>query len=130
MARVCHLNTCPVGVTTQRPELRAKFPGVAEHVVNYFAFVAEEVREIMAELGYRNLAEVVGKGNVNLLPRSDGRVPSKTAGLTTAYLTDLPDTDWVAPPPVASGLAPPPKSNGPMWDDDVITRKDVTKVHE
>ena len=45
MARVCHLNTCPVGVTTQRPELRAKFPGVAEHVVNYFAFVAEEVRE-------------------------------------------------------------------------------------
>ena len=43
MARVCHLNTCPVGVTTQRPELRAKFPGVADDVVNYLAFVAEEV---------------------------------------------------------------------------------------
>lgn len=43
MARVCHLNTCPVGITTQRPDLRAKFPGTPEHVVNYMAFVAEEV---------------------------------------------------------------------------------------
>ena len=51
MARVCHLNSCPVGVTTQRPELREKFPGVPEDVVNYFAFVAEEVRWYLAALG-------------------------------------------------------------------------------
>ena len=52
MMRKCHLNTCPVGVATQDPVLRAKFQGKPEHVINYFFFVAEEVREIMAALGY------------------------------------------------------------------------------
>ena len=55
MMRVCHLNTCPVGIATQDPELRKKFAGTPEHVVHYFFFVAEEVREIMAELGFRTL---------------------------------------------------------------------------
>ena len=55
MMRVCHLNTCPVGVATQDPVLRKRFVGQPEHVINYFFFVAEEVREIMAELGYRTL---------------------------------------------------------------------------
>jgi glutamate synthase (NADPH) large chain len=53
MMRKCHLNTCPVGVATQDPELRKKFTGQPEHVVNYFFFVAEEVRELMAQLGFR-----------------------------------------------------------------------------
>ncbi|MGI8394322.1 glutamate synthase large subunit [Leucobacter sp. W1038] len=60
MMRVCHLDTCPVGVATQNPELRARFTGQAEHVVNFFRFIAEEVRELLAELGYRNLEEAVG----------------------------------------------------------------------
>ncbi|HEX7019737.1 MAG TPA: glutamate synthase large subunit [Gemmatimonadaceae bacterium] len=60
MMRKCHLNTCPVGVATQDPELRAKFSGKPEYVVNYFFFVAEEVREHLARLGARTLAEVVG----------------------------------------------------------------------
>lgn len=60
MMRVCHLDTCPVGVATQNPELRERFTGRAEHVVNFFRFIAEEVREILASLGYRSLAEAVG----------------------------------------------------------------------
>ncbi len=60
MMRVCHLDTCPVGVATQNPELRSKFAGQAEHVVNFFEFVAQEVRELLAELGFRTLAEAVG----------------------------------------------------------------------
>ncbi|MGC1560892.1 MAG: glutamate synthase-related protein, partial [Bradyrhizobium sp.] len=61
MMRKCHLNTCPVGVATQDPVLRKRFTGQPEHVINYFFFVAEEVREIMATLGYRTFNEMVGQ---------------------------------------------------------------------
>jgi glutamate synthase (NADPH) large chain len=60
MMRVCHLDTCPVGVATQNPELRKKFSGKPEFVVNFFEFIAEEVRELMAELGFRTIGEMVG----------------------------------------------------------------------
>jgi glutamate synthase (NADPH/NADH) large chain len=61
MMRKCHLNTCPVGIATQDPTLRAKFAGRPEHVINYFFFVAEELREIMAMLGFRTIDEMVGR---------------------------------------------------------------------
>ncbi len=61
MMRKCHLNTCPVGVATQDPELRKRFPGKPEHVIHYMYFVAEELRGIMAQLGFRKLEEMVGK---------------------------------------------------------------------
>jgi glutamate synthase (NADPH/NADH) large chain len=61
MMRKCHLNTCPVGVATQDPVLRAKFSGAPEHVINYFFFVAEELRAIMASLGFRTVEEMVGR---------------------------------------------------------------------
>ena len=61
MMRKCHLNTCPVGVATQDPVLRKRFVGTPEHVINFFFFVAEEVRELMAELGYRKFDEMVGQ---------------------------------------------------------------------
>ncbi len=61
MMRKCHLNTCPVGVATQDPVLRAKFSGQPEHVINYFFFVAEELRQIMAEMGFRTLTEMTGR---------------------------------------------------------------------
>jgi glutamate synthase (NADPH/NADH) large chain len=61
MMRKCHLNTCPVGVATQDPVLRARFTGTPEHVINYFFFVAEELRAIMARLGFRTVAEMVGR---------------------------------------------------------------------
>src|SRR6201999_1109427 len=61
MMRKCHLNTCPVGVATQDPVLRARFTGKPEHVINYFFFVAEELRAIMAEMGFRTVSEMVGR---------------------------------------------------------------------
>lgn len=61
MMRVCHLNTCPVGIATQNPDLRKKFKGKPEHVVNYMYFVAQELREIMAKLGFRTINEMVGQ---------------------------------------------------------------------
>jgi glutamate synthase (NADPH/NADH) large chain len=61
MMRKCHLNTCPVGVATQDPELRKRFTGKPEHVVNYFFFVAEEIRELMAQLGFRKFDEMIGQ---------------------------------------------------------------------
>jgi len=64
MMRKCHLNTCPVGVATQDPVLRKRFKGTPEHVVNYFFFVAEEVREILASLGFTKLEELVGRSDV------------------------------------------------------------------
>ncbi|MCH7510837.1 MAG: glutamate synthase large subunit, partial [Chloroflexi bacterium] len=64
MARQCHLNTCPVGVATQREDLRAKFTGTPEDVVRYFGHIAEEVREILAEIGFRSLDEVIGRTNL------------------------------------------------------------------
>jgi glutamate synthase (ferredoxin) len=64
MMRVCHLDTCPVGIATQNPKLREKFVGKAEHVVNFFKFVAQEVREIMAELGFRTIDEMIGRSDL------------------------------------------------------------------
>ncbi len=68
MMRACHLNTCPVGIATQDPELRKNFKGTPEHIINFMYFIAEELREIMAQLGYRTLKEMVGQSqklNVN-----------------------------------------------------------------
>ncbi|MBR9972246.1 glutamate synthase large subunit [Magnetospirillum sulfuroxidans] len=64
MMRKCHLNTCPVGVATQDPELRKRFKGQPEHVINYFFFIAEEVREWMAKLGFRSLQEMIGRSDL------------------------------------------------------------------
>ena len=64
MMRACHLNTCPVGIATQDPELRKRFEGKPEHVVNFFFFVAEELREIMASLGIRTVDELIGRSDL------------------------------------------------------------------
>jgi glutamate synthase (NADPH/NADH) large chain len=64
MMRKCHLNTCPVGVATQDPVLRKRFTGQPEHVVNYFFFVAEEVRELMAQLGIRKFDDLIGRADL------------------------------------------------------------------
>ena len=79
MMRKCHLNTCPVGVATQDPELRKKFSGKPEHVVNYFFFVAEEARQIMAQLGIRTFDELIGR--VDLLDKSKAISHWKAKGL-------------------------------------------------
>ncbi|NYJ66574.1 glutamate synthase (NADPH/NADH) large chain [Pseudoclavibacter chungangensis] len=79
MMRVCHLDTCPVGVATQNPELRQRFRGQADHVVNFFEFIAEEVREHLASLGYRSLDEIIGRSE--LLEADEAVRHWKTEGL-------------------------------------------------
>ncbi|GAB2762705.1 glutamate synthase large subunit [Salinifilum aidingensis] len=82
MMRVCHLDTCPVGVATQQPQLRERYAGQAEHVVNFFEFIAQEVREYLAQLGFRTLDEAIGQ--VSALRTDDAVRHWKTAGLDLA----------------------------------------------
>ena len=91
MMRKCHLNTCPVGVATQDPVLRQKFQGKPEHVVNYFFFVAEEVREIMAQLGISSFDELVGRAD--LLDTRSGIEHWKANGLDFARVFYQPTAD-------------------------------------
>jgi glutamate synthase (NADPH/NADH) large chain len=88
MMRKCHLNTCPVGVATQDPVLRQKFSGKPEHVVNYFFFVAEEVRQIMAQLGIRTFDELIGRAD--LLDMKKGLEHWKASGLDFSRLLAQP----------------------------------------
>ena len=88
MMRKCHLNTCPVGVATQDPVLRKRFVGLPEHVINYFFFVAEEVREYMAKMGYRRLEEMVGQ--MQMLDREKAIDHYKAKGLDFSRLFHKP----------------------------------------
>ena len=84
MMRVCHLDTCPVGIATQNPELRAKFAGDPDHVVNYMQFLAQEVRELMAELGFRTIEEMVGRTDIlQVSKRAKDHWKAKYLDLTT-----------------------------------------------
>ena len=95
MMRVCHLNTCPVGIATQDPELRKKFTGKPEFVENFFRFIAEEVRELMAQLGFRTIDEMIGRADcLDVEPAVDHW---KAKGLDLTPLLHQPDL----PPSVA-----------------------------
>ncbi len=84
MMRACHLNTCPVGIATQDPELRKRFKGTPEHVVNFFFFIAEEVREILASLGLRSLDEAIGR--VDLLQAREAIEHWKARGVDLTHI--------------------------------------------
>ena len=88
MMRVCHLDTCPVGVATQNPELRKRFSGKPEFVVNFFEFIAEEVREYLAELGFRSISEAIGE--VEFLDTTAAISHWKTSGLDLAPILHAP----------------------------------------
>ncbi|AON56295.1 glutamate synthase (NADPH/NADH) large chain [Herbaspirillum seropedicae] len=90
MMRKCHLNTCPVGVATQDPVLRAKFSGKPEHVVNFFFFIAEEARQIMAQLGIRKFDELIGRAD--LLDRSKAIAHWKAKGLDFSRIFHQPES--------------------------------------
>jgi glutamate synthase (NADPH/NADH) large chain len=89
MMRVCHLNTCPVGIATQDPELRKKFSGKPEYVINFFYFVAEELRKIMAQLGFRTLNEMVGR--VDKLDSRQASPTGRRSGLDLSRMVHQPD---------------------------------------
>ncbi len=96
MMRVCHLDTCPVGVATQNPVLRAKFTGKAEYVVNFFQFIAQQVREYLAALGFRTLEEAIGR--TEMLDTRPAIEHWKAAGLDLSPILHLPsDMDPEAP---------------------------------
>ncbi len=114
MARVCHMNKCPVGVTTQKEELRKRFTGVPANVVDLFYFIAEEVRGILAHLGYSSLQEVIGRSDL-LVERTDVKL-TKTDSHNLDCLTKLPDVktnrSWLNHEEV--------HSNGPVLDDRLL----------
>ncbi|MCW5315213.1 glutamate synthase large subunit [Nostoc sp. KVJ3] len=119
MARVCHKNTCPVGVATQQEELRKRFTGIPEKVVNFFYFIAEEVRSLLALLGYRSLSEIIGRADLLKL-RKEAKL-TKTRSLNLDCLLNLPDTrdnrSWLVHEEV--------HSNGVVLDDKFLADPDI-----
>jgi len=118
MARICHTNNCPVGVATQREELRQRFSGIPEHVVNFFYFVAEEVRSLLAKLGYRSLSELIGRADILKVRQVH---LTKTQALNLDCITQLPDTrsnrSWLEHETV--------HSNGPVLDDQLLEDPEI-----
>jgi glutamate synthase (ferredoxin) len=119
MARVCHTNNCPVGVATQQERLRQRFSGAPGQVVNFFYFIAEEVRSILAHLGYRRLDELIGRTDL-LKIRSDVQL-SKTQALNLDCLLNLPNVkehrEWLQHEAV--------HGNGPVLDDEILADRDI-----
>ncbi|MBD2774914.1 glutamate synthase-related protein [Iningainema tapete] len=119
MARICHTNNCPVGVASQKEELRERFKGIPEHVVNFFYFIAEEVRSLLAKLGYRQLSDIMGRADL-LKMREDVHL-TKTQSLNLDCLVQLPDTrenrSWLQHEQV--------HSNGAVLDDQLLADPDI-----
>ncbi|MDJ1170816.1 glutamate synthase-related protein [Roseofilum sp. BLCC_M154] len=124
MARICHTNNCPVGVATQQERLRQKFTGVPGHVVNFFYFVAEEVRQLLARLGYRSLSDVIGRAD--LLQVRDVKLTKTNHIHVRSLIDDLPDTtgdrSWLDHGPV--------HSNGPVLDDEILADGEIKQAIE
>ncbi|MGK7900339.1 MAG: glutamate synthase-related protein, partial [Hormoscilla sp.] len=122
MARICHTNNCPVGVATQQEKLRKRFTGMPEHVVNFFYFVAQEVRQLLARLGYRSLKEIIGRAD--LLQVREGVQLTKTSALNLNCLLNLPDSrsdrSWLNHEDV--------HGNGPVLDDKLLADGDIQKA--
>ena len=122
MARICHTNNCPVGVATQQEKLRQRFSGTPEHVVNFFYFVAQEVRSLLARLGYRSLKEIIGRAD--LLKVCENVQLTKTQSLNLDCLTQLPDTrgnrSWLEHDSV--------HSNGPVLDDELLSHPAIQQA--
>ena len=114
MMRACHLNTCPVGIATQDPELRKRFKGTPEHVVNFFFFVAEEVREILASLGLRSLDEAIGR--VDLLGAADGDRPLEGARRRPHHICSRTSSCREGRPGAASKPPPPVLDDALDWE--------------
>ncbi|ONM60370.1 Ferredoxin-dependent glutamate synthase, chloroplastic [Zea mays] len=119
MARICHTNNCPVGVASQREELRARFPGVPGDLVNYFLFVAEEVRAALAQLGYEKLDDIIGRTDL-LKPKHISLV--KTQHIDLGYLLSnagLPE--WSSSQIRSQDV----HTNGPVLDETILADPEV-----
>lgn len=132
MARICHTNKCPVGITTQNEALRKKFPGTPDNIVTFFGYVAEEVRHILAELGYKSIDEVIGRPGL-LRQRQDLKL-KKSTNVDMSFVLDslvcqFVDGENFCDPADDSSRQwlkkGPNFSNGHTFDDDVLADKDV-----
>ncbi|QPN68971.1 glutamate synthase-related protein [Synechococcus sp. CBW1108] len=124
MARVCHTNNCPVGVATQKENLRKRFPGVPEHVVNFFLFVAEEVRQLLSVLGVARLEDLIGRSEL-LQPRAVALVKTQTLDLS-CLITPIPaaaDRSWLQHGDRAH-------SNGPILEDQLLADAELMAAIE
>merc|ERR1711988_1828245 len=134
MARICHTNKCPVGVTTQKEELRKIFPGTPQDVVTYFTYVAEEVRHILAQLGYESLEEMIGVQGL-LAPRKNMNNLKCSEGLDASFVLNAMNCDYEK----GENLCPTDVdrewldhgdyySNGYTFDDKILEDVDVQSV--
>ncbi|KAK9057732.1 hypothetical protein SSX86_022569 [Deinandra increscens subsp. villosa] len=124
MARICHTNNCPVGVASQREELRARFPGVPGDLVNYFLYVAEEVRSTLAQLGYEKLDDIIGHTEL-LRPRDISLV--KTQHLDLSYvLSNVGIPKWSSTTIRKQEV----HSNGPVLDDIILSDIEISDAIE
>ncbi|MFY7696202.1 MAG: glutamate synthase-related protein, partial [Cyanobium sp.] len=122
MARVCHTNNCPVGVATQKEALRKRFTGLPEHVVNFFLFVAEEVRQLLSVLGVAQLDELIGRNEL-LRPRQVALTKTTSLDLSS-LLGSMPaatDRSWLQHEPDAHG-------NGPILEDQLLADPEVLQA--
>ncbi|XP_048432440.1 ferredoxin-dependent glutamate synthase, chloroplastic isoform X2 [Pyrus x bretschneideri] len=120
MARICHTNNCPVGVASQREELRARFPGVPGDLVNFFLYVAEEVRGMLAQLGYEKLDDIIGQTNL-LRPRDISLV--KTQHLDLSYLlSNVGLPKWSSTTIRNQDV----HTNGPVLDDVLLADQEIS----
>ncbi|WP_115124913.1 glutamate synthase large subunit [Synechococcus sp. GEYO] len=119
MARVCHLNSCPVGVATQKENLRQRFTGVPEHVVNFFWYVAEEVRQLMSLLGVARLEDLIGRSDL-LKPRGVSLAKTKCVDLSSllAPISGSEDRSWLIHSAQAHG-------NGPILEDQLLADSEL-----
>jgi glutamate synthase (ferredoxin) len=122
MARVCHTNNCPVGVATQQERLRQRFTGIPEQVVNFFYFIAQETRSLLAHLGYRSLGDIIGRSD--LLKTRAGVKLTKTHALNLDCLLNLPDVKtnraWLNHGEV--------HSNGPVLDNTLLEDPEIQRA--
>nr|WCH56079.1 glutamate synthase [Calliblepharis sp.] len=116
MARICHTNNCPVGVATQRQDLRNRYPGIPSDLVNFFIFIAEEVRQILADLGYYSLQEIIGLGQ---LLAYDPKKISKTDNLNLQTLL------WQSNQKPLTSFHQSVNTNGPVLDDNLLNDVDI-----
>jgi glutamate synthase (ferredoxin) len=124
MARVCHTNNCPVGVATQKENLRKRFTGIPEHVVNFFWYVAEEVRQLMSLLGVTRLEELIGRTDL-LKPRSVDLAKTKGVDLSSllAPISGAEERSWLRHSDQAHG-------NGPILEDQLLADADLMAALE
>ena len=131
MARICHTNNCPVGVASQREELRARFPGAPGDLVNFFQLCAQEVREELASMGYKSLDEVIGRNDLFAQKRvhPDGAAPgqpAKTTGLDLSFLTTSSGEGGLS----SARRAMATHDDGRMLDDEILEDAGVIKCIE